>query len=154
MIETKAVRNKQQDNVRAAKLEFMLDLDILIKGTAVDPLVYELNCCLEDNNISQILNEYKAVAKKLIHQWCIIMVADRIIVPKTLRYAALDALHFGHTEKNKVCNDAAIVRWPKMRADIEQNSKIISANLNVRNNLNFKKLQTEKKRNRAAQNTG
>ena len=45
------------------------------------------------------------------------MVDDRIIIHKSLRYAALNALHFGHLGINKMCNDAAIFWWPNMRAD-------------------------------------
>ena len=51
------------------------------------------------------------------------MADDRIIVPKTLRYAALNALHFGHSGINKMCSDAAIFWWTNMRADIEKKAK-------------------------------
>ena len=43
------------------------------------------------------------------------MVDDRIVEPKSLRYAALNALHFGHPGINKMCSDAAIFWWPNMR---------------------------------------
>ena len=43
----------------------MLDLETLIKETAADPDLVELNCCLEDST-NQIPNEYKAVAKNLL----------------------------------------------------------------------------------------
>ena len=66
-MEQKATRNKQHDdNVRAAELDFMRDLETLIKETAADPVLIELNCCcIEDNNFYQIHNEYKSVARKL-----------------------------------------------------------------------------------------
>ena len=49
VVEQKATRNKQQeDNIRAAELDFMLDSETLIKETAADPDLIELNCCLED----------------------------------------------------------------------------------------------------------
>ena len=103
VVEQKATRNKQQkDNIRAAELDFMMDLETLIEETAAEPDLIELNCCLEDNNSNQIPHEYRTVAKKLTHGWGIIMVDGRIIIPKTLRSAALNALHFGHPGINKI----------------------------------------------------
>ena len=145
IVEQKAKRNKQQeDNIRSAELDFMLDLETLIKETAADPDLIELNCCIEDNNMEQIPQNYKTVAKKLTHRWGIIMVDDRIIIPKSLRYAALNALHFGHPGINKMCNDAAIFWWPNMREDIEKKSKTCSACLNAGKNLKFQLPTTEK----------
>ena len=146
VVETKAKRNKQQeDNVRSAEFDFMLDLETLIKETAADPEQIELNCCQEDNNMNMIPNEYRTVARKLTHRWGIIMVDGRIVVPKSLRYAALNALHFGHPGINKMCSDAMIVWWPNMREDIEKKSKPCSACLNAGKNLKFQIQQTEKK---------
>ena len=109
VIETKAPRNRQQeDNIRAAELDFMLDLETLIKETAADPDLIEVHCCIEDNNTQAIPDDYKQVAKKLTLRWGITMVDDRIFFPKSLRYAALNALHFGHQGINKMCNDAFI----------------------------------------------
>ena len=55
VVETKAKRNKQQeDNVRSAELDFMLNLETLIKETSADPELIELNCCLEGNNTNMI----------------------------------------------------------------------------------------------------
>ena len=73
-----------------------LGLKPLFKETPADSDLFELNCCVEDNNTSQTPNDYKTVAKKLNYRWGIIMADQRIIVPKTLHYAALNALHFGH----------------------------------------------------------
>ena len=88
VIENEAIRNKkQEDNVRAAELDFMLDLETLIKETAADPDLIELQCCIEDNNLSQAPEAYKPIIKRLTHRWGITMVNDRIIVPKSLRYA-------------------------------------------------------------------
>ena len=112
----------------------MLDLETLIKETAADPDLIELNCCIEDNNLEQIPQNYKTVAKKLTCCWGIIMVDDRIVIPKSLRYAALNALHFGHPGLNKMCNDAALFWWPNMREDIEKKSKTCSACLNAGKN--------------------
>ena len=84
----------------------MLDLETLIKETAADPDLIEVQCCIEDNNTQAIPDDYKQVAKKLTHRWGITMVDDGIIIPKSLRYAALNALHFGHPGINKMCNDA------------------------------------------------
>ena len=87
VVEEKAKRNKQQEDiVKSAELDFMLDLETLIKETAADPELIELNCYLEDNNLNTIPNEYRTVAKKLTHRWGIIMVDDQIIVPKSLRH--------------------------------------------------------------------
>ena len=109
MAEQKATRNKQQeDKIRAAELDLMLDLETLIKETAADPDLIKLNCCLDDDNSHQILHDYKTVAKKLTHRWGIIMVDDRIIIHKTFRYAALNALHFGQPGLTKMCSNAAI----------------------------------------------
>ena len=124
VVEQKASRNKQQeDNIRAAELDFMLDLETLIKETAADQELIEVNCCLEENNSHQIPHDYKTVAKKLTHRWGIVIVDDRNIIPKTLRYAALNALHFGHPGINKMCSDAVIFWRPNMRADIEKKAK-------------------------------
>ena len=73
IIESKAVRNRQQENVRSAELGFMLDLETLIKEMATDPYLMKLKCCLED---------YKQVAKRLTHRCGITMVENRIIVSK------------------------------------------------------------------------
>ena len=109
VVEGKAKRNKQQeDNVRSADLDFMLDLETIIKETAADLDLIELNCCIEDINTEQIPHNYRTEAKNLTHRWGIIMVDDRIVEPKSLRYAALNALHFGHHGNNKMCSDAAI----------------------------------------------
>ena len=68
VVEQKATRNKQQeDNVRAAELDFMLDLETLSKESPAEPVLIELNCCIEENNFNQILNENKPVAGKLTH---------------------------------------------------------------------------------------
>ena len=120
IVEEKAKHKKQEDNVRSAKLDFMLDLETLIKETAADPELIELNCCLEENNTNLIPNDYRTVAIKLTHRWGIIMVDDRIIIPKSLRYAALDALHSGHPGINKMCSNATIFWWPNKRKDIEK----------------------------------
>ena len=59
IVEEKAKRNKQQeDNVRSAELDFMLDLETLIKKTAADPEPIELNYCLKENNTNLIPNDY------------------------------------------------------------------------------------------------
>ena len=141
----KAKRNKQQeDNVRSAKLDFMLDMETIIKETAADPDLIKLNCCIEDKNPEQIPQNYRTVAKKLTHRWGIIMVDDHIVVPKSLRYAVLNALHFGHPGINKMCNDAAIFWWPNMQEDIESKSNTCSACLSAGKNLKFQIPQTEK----------
>ena len=146
MGEQKATRNKQQeDNIRAAELDFVLDLETLIKETAADTDLIELNCCLEDNNSNQIPHDYRTVDKKLTHRWGIIMVDDRIIIPKTLRYAALNALDFGHPGINKICNDASKFGLPKIRIDIEKKAKTCSASLNAGKNLKFQLPVPEKK---------
>ena len=103
VLKNKAVRNeKQEDNVRVAELDFILDLETLIKETAVDPDLIELQCCIEDDNLNQAREEYKPIIKRLTHRWMLTMVDDRIIVPKSLRYAALNALHFGHRYQQNV----------------------------------------------------
>ena len=71
------------------------------------------------------------------------MVDDRIIIPKSLRYAALDELHFGHPGINKMCNDAVNFWWPNMRADIEK-AKTCSACLNAGKHLKTQLPSTEK----------
>ena len=154
IVEQKAKRNRQQeDNIRSAELYFMLDLEILIKETTADPDLNELNCCIEDNNMEHIPQNYKTLAKKSTHRWGIIMVDDRIVIPKSLRYAALNGLHFGHPRINKLCNDAAIFRWPNMREDIEKKSKTCSACLNAGKNLKPQLPATENY-NRNTKNTG
>ena len=73
------------------------------------------------------------------------MVDDRIVIPKSLRYAALNALQFGHTGINKMCSDAMIFWWPNMREDFADKSKTCSACLNAGKNLKFQIPQTKKK---------
>ena len=47
VIETKAPRNRlQEENIRSAELDFMLDLETLIKETAPDPDLIEIQCCI------------------------------------------------------------------------------------------------------------
>ena len=83
VVEPKAPRNRlQEDNFRSAELDFMLDLETLIKETAAVPDLIEIQCCIEDNNTQAIPEEYKQVAKKLTHRWGITMVDDRIIIPQ------------------------------------------------------------------------
>ena len=127
VFEKKAIRNRQQeDNIQSAEY-FMFDLETLIKETATDPDVIEVQWCLEDNNTLANPEDYEHVAKKLTHRcWGITMVDDRIIVPKNLGYAALNALYFGHPTINKLCSDATIFWRPNMRADIEKKAKTCS----------------------------
>ena len=70
----------------------MFGLGTLIKETASDPNLIELNCCLEDSKTNQLPNDYKTVVEKFTHRWdCGIIMADyRIIMPKTLRYTAVN----------------------------------------------------------------
>ena len=82
------------------------------------------------------------------------MVDDRIIVPKSLRYAALNALHFGHPGINNMCGDAAIFWWPNMRADIEKKAKTCSACLNAGKILKCQIPSTEKTKIEPLQNPG
>ena len=122
----------------------MLDLETLIKETAADPDLIEVQCCIEENNIQAIPEDYKQVAEKLSHRWKITTVDDRIIIPRSPRYAALNALHFGHPGINKMCNDAVFFWWPNMRADIEKNAKTCCACLNAGKNLKTQLPSTEK----------
>ena len=82
------------------------------------------------------------------------MVDDRIVIPKSLRYAALNALHFGYSGINKMCNDAAIFWWPNMREDIEERSKTWSACLNAGKNLKPQLPATEKTITETPKTTG
>ena len=122
----------------------MLDLKTLIEETAADPDLIEVQCCLEDNNHQAIPEDNKQVAKKLTHRCEITMMDDRIIISRSLRYAALNALHFGHPGINKMCNDAVILWWPNMRPDIEKKAKTCSACLNAGKNLKTYLPSTEK----------
>ena len=77
VIESKAIRNKkQEDNVREAELDFMLDLETFFKEIAADPDLIELQCCIEDNNLRQAPEAYKPIIKSLTHRWGITMVDD------------------------------------------------------------------------------
>ena len=123
----------------------MLSLESLTKETATDPDLIELQCCIEDDNLNQAPEAYKPIIKRLTHRWGITMVDDRIIIPKSLRYAAINALHFGDRGIKKMCADAAIFWWPNMRADIEGKAKACSACLNARKNLKYQIPSAEKK---------
>ena len=132
-MEEKAKRNKQQeDNVKSVALDFKLDLETLIKETAADPELIELKCCLEENSTNLIPNNYRAVVKKLTHCWGNIMVDDRVIIPKSLRYAC-------RTQRPtfRTCSDATIFWWPNMRKDNEKKSKTCSTCLNASKNMKF-----------------
>ena len=60
VVEKKAPSKKQQeDNVNAAELDF-LDLEILIKETAGDLDLFELRCCIEDNNLGHVI-QYRSI---------------------------------------------------------------------------------------------
>ena len=136
IIENEAVRNRQQEeNVRSAELDFMFDLKTLIKETAANPDMIDVQYILYDNKLQQIPEEYKQVAKRRTHRWGITMVDDRIINPKRLRYEAVNVLHFGHPGMNKMCSDPTIFWWPNMRSDIRKKAKTCSACLNARKNL-------------------
>ena len=113
----------------------MLDLETLIEETAADPDLIELQCCIEDDNLNQAPEVYKPIIKRLTHRWGITLVDDRIIIPQSLRYAAINALHFGHPGINKMCGGAAIFWWPNIRADIARKAKTCSACLNAGKNL-------------------
>ena len=63
----------------------MLDLETLIKETAADPDLIELQCSMENDNLHQASEAYKPIIKRLTHRLGITMVDDRIIVPKNLR---------------------------------------------------------------------
>ena len=112
----------------------MLDLETLITETSADPDLMEVRICIEDGNTHRIPDEYKNVAKKLTHRWGIILVDDRIVIPRSLRYEALSALHFGQTGTNKMCQDAQIFLWTNKRRDIENKAKTCSACLNAGKN--------------------
>ena len=109
-----------EEQCQGSRTKLQLDLETQIKEAAANPNLTELNCCLEHNNNSQIPNDYKTLARKLIHQWGVIVVDDRMIGPKRLRYAALNALHFGHPRINKTCNDGALIWLLSKRADNEK----------------------------------
>ena len=68
-VEQKATSQEQTTRgiIRAAELDFKLDLETLIKEMAPDPDLIELSCCLQDNNSNQIPQDYRTVAKRLIH---------------------------------------------------------------------------------------
>ena len=44
-------------------MDFMLDLETLIKKTAADPDLIELQCCIEDDNLNQAPEVYKPIQK-------------------------------------------------------------------------------------------
>ena len=79
---------------------------------------------------------------------------DRIIVPKSLRYAALNALHFGYPRVKKMRNDATIFWWPNMRADFEKKAKTYSARLNAGKKLKTQLPITEKSKIDPPKNPG
>ena len=145
IIEIKAVQNRQQDdNVQSAELHFMLEHETLIKETTANLDLIDVQFCLEVNKLQQIPEDYKQVAKRLTHGWGITMVNDRIIIPKSLRYAALNAVHFGHPGIKKMCSDGPMLWWPNMGADIEENAKTCSTFLNAGKNLKPKIPSTER----------
>ena len=74
----------------------MLDWETLIKEKATDYDRIALQSGLESGNAQQVRDDYKQLAKKLTHRCGIPIVDDRNKFTKRLRYAALNALHFGH----------------------------------------------------------
>ena len=78
----------------------------------------------------------------------------RIIISKSLRYAALNALHFGYPGINKICNDATTFRWPNMRSDIEKKAKTCFACSNAGKNLKSQIPNTENPKIETSKNPG
>ena len=115
-----------------------------MRETAADPALIELQCCLEKNKPLQIPEDYKQVAKRPTHRWGITMVDDRIIIAKSLLYAVLNAVQFGHPGIKKMCSDATIFWWPNLWADIEKKANTCSACLNAGKNLKPQISYTEK----------
>ena len=138
----------------SVELYLLLDLETLVKETAADPDLKEVQCCLEDNKPLQIPEDYKQVRKRLRQRWGITVVDERIIIPENLDYAALNVLHFGHPGINKMCSDATIFLWPIMRADIEKKAKTCSSCLNASKNLKSKIPYSEKSQIELSKNSG
>ena len=125
VIEKKATRNRQQDeNIRSGHLDFMLDLENLNKETAAVPDLIEVQCCLEDNYTLAIPKDYKHVAKTNPTLWKN-KNDNRIIVPKSLRYAALKVIHFCHTGINKTCSDPTNVWWPNLELTLRRKPGLV-----------------------------
>ena len=114
MVERKTKRNKQhEDNVRSTELDFMLDLQILFKETAIDPDLIELNCCIEENNTSQ--KTYPLMGHHNFRR------SDNSA--KTTTLCSPQCLSPRTPWNLKICSEAALFWWPNMRTDIEKNSK-------------------------------
>ena len=111
----------------------MFDLETLITESAANQDLIEQQCCIEDDNLNQAPEAYKLLS---------------------LRYAALNALHFGHRGINKMCGDAAIFWWPNKGADIERKAKTCSACLNAGKTLKCPIPCTEKTKVEPPQNPG
>ena len=82
------------------------------------------------------------------------MVDDQIIVPTSLRYAALNTLQFGHYGINKMCSDATIFWWPNMRSEIEKKAETCSACVKAGNNLKSQVQNTKNSKIEYSRNFG
>ena len=113
MVGEKFVGNKQQDDkVRAAEFDFLLGPETLMKGTAAENELIELQYCLDDGNKEQIPENVEQVAGKLTHRWRITIVDESIIILNNLRYKALNLLHVGYLGiKSKMWIDENNFRW-------------------------------------------
>ena len=122
----------------------MLNLETVINKTAAYPDLIGVNSCFKDDNIGKIPKDDTG---KETYRWSFIMVdGNRIKLSKTLHYAALNALHFGHLVVKKICNVAATFQEPNKRENIETKSKKNSARFNTGKKLLFQLPQTKQKR--------
>ena len=136
---------RAEENVRKAEMDFMLDLQSIIKETAADPEILKVKLCLERDRKEQIPEEYKGVAKKLTTRGGELLVDDRIVVPKSLRSSALNSLHFGHPGITRMCQEAQIFWWPGMRREIENKVNRCTSCISAGKNLKFQIPKNEKK---------
>ena len=62
----------------------------------------DLQCSLENGTLQLVTKSYKQLAEKLTHRKEILLVDERIIIQKSLRYTVLNELHFGHHRVNEI----------------------------------------------------
>ena len=126
-----------EDTIKKAEFEFMMDLEILIARTAIDPELTSVRISMRREDREATPEGYKQVFGKLSIRLGLIFMDDQIVVPVDLRRRLLDILHFGHAGLTKMTAEAKIFWWPNITRDIENKAKDCTACLASGKNLKY-----------------
>ena len=88
--------------------------------TTNDATLLKTLVCLERQQHEQIPDEYLPHKRKLSTRFGLVLIEDKIIVPKNLRTTIISLLHKGHPAINKMTAAARHFWWPKMTEAIQK----------------------------------